>query len=92
VANLFSNTASLSWVEGESEVKTYRLPESRHQRDFCVHCGSPMPGLNGSLLKVPAGCLDTDVTIKPKAHIFMASKANWDVELENVPKFDQYAE
>ncbi len=42
--------------------------------------------MNGALLKVPAGSLDTDVQIRPDAHIFFASKANWDQALEQVPK------
>jgi hypothetical protein len=35
-------------------------------------------------LKVPAGSLDTEVGIRPDAHIFFASKADWDEELEKV--------
>ena len=42
--------------------------------------------MNGALLKVPAGSLDTDVHIRPDAHIFFASKASWDEGLEKVPK------
>jgi hypothetical protein len=41
--------------------------------------------MNGALLKVPAGSLDTDVPVRPDAHIFVASKANWDEGLEDVP-------
>jgi len=50
-------------------------------------CGSALPDLqmNGALLKVPAGSLDTDVPVRPDAHIFVASKANWDEGLEDVP-------
>jgi hypothetical protein len=33
---------------------------------------------------VPAGSLDTEVHIRPDAHIFFASKASWDAELEKV--------
>jgi len=35
---------------------------------------------------VPAGSLDSDVALRPQAHIFTASKANWDEALENVPR------
>jgi hypothetical protein len=41
--------------------------------------------MNGGLLVVPAGSLDSEVRIRPNAHIFISSKANWDVDLENVP-------
>jgi hypothetical protein len=40
------------------------------------------------LVAVPAGCLDTDVDIKPQAHIFMDSKGNWDERLVDIPAFD----
>jgi hypothetical protein len=41
------------------------------------------------LLKVPAGSLDTDVPIRPDAHIFVSSRANWDEALEKVPRVDR---
>ena len=46
--------------------------------------------MNGKLLVVPAGSLDSDVFIKPQGHIYYASKANWDLNLESVPKFDEF--
>ncbi|WP_163714110.1 GFA family protein [Mangrovibacterium lignilyticum] len=93
-ANLFSTTASIQWLSGEDKVKTYRLPESRHAKAFCTECGSALPKTQGGskLLVVPAGCLNSDVPIKPLAHIFLDSKANWDSELEKVPTFDQLPE
>ena len=48
----------------------------------------PSVQMEGALLVVPAGCLDGDVPIVPDGHIFMASKANWDDHLEELPKFD----
>ena len=41
--------------------------------------------MNGTLLKVPAGSLDSDVLLRPDAHLFFASKANWDEALEKIP-------
>ena len=35
-------------------------------------------------LKVPAGCLETDVPIRPEKHIHGDSRANWDDALETV--------
>jgi hypothetical protein len=45
--------------------------------------------MNGTLLKVPAGSLDTAIAGRPNAHIFVASAANWDSGLEHVPRFDE---
>lgn len=90
-ANLFSSSAKLNWLSGKDQVKTFKLKPTRHEKSFCPNCGSALPNvqMNGSLLVVPAGSLDTDVPNKPIGHIFIDSKANWDHELELVPKFDQ---
>lgn len=85
-ANLFSSTATLVWLAGRDGVTEYTLPATRHRRAFCAACGSALPcaQMDGALLVVPAGCLDTDVSLRPNAHIFVASRANWDHALEAV--------
>jgi hypothetical protein len=87
-ANLFSSGAKLHWLAGEDKVRVFNLPSTLHRNSFCSICGSALPDLqmDGALLKVPAGSLDTDVHIRPDAHIFVASKANWDDALETAPK------
>jgi hypothetical protein len=42
--------------------------------------------MDGQMLVVPAGSLDTAVTLKPDAHLFMASKADWEDGLETIPR------
>ncbi|SKC62946.1 GFA family protein [Maledivibacter halophilus] len=90
-ANLFSHTAKLRWLSGENKIRTFNFKSSGHIKSFCTNCGSALPNLqmDGKLLVVPAGSLDCEVNIKPQGHIYMASKANWDDELENVPKFEK---
>jgi len=91
-ANLFSSTATLRWVSGEDKVRQFNLPATRHSKCFCGTCGSALPGMqmNGQLLKVPAGSLDTDVLLRPNAHIFVSSKARWDNALAEVPEVDRF--
>lgn len=91
-ANLFSSTAKLHWICGQNKVTTFHLPSTRHTKSFCSICGSTMPTEHEStgMLVVPAGSLNTPLSIQPNAHIFMASKANWDDELEALPKMDRY--
>jgi hypothetical protein len=43
--------------------------------------------MEGKLLVVPAGSLDTEVHLRPTGHIFTDRKANWDENLEEVRKF-----
>lgn len=89
-ANLFSTTAKLNWISGKDKIKTFNLPSTRHTKSFCEECGSAVPSLQmeGKLLAVPAGSLNSKLTIVPNAHIFCSSKASWDEGLENIKRFD----
>jgi hypothetical protein len=51
-----------------------------------MSCGSALPGLHmdGALLVVPAGSLDSPLGLRPDAHIYCASRADWDQHLEDV--------
>jgi hypothetical protein len=91
-ANLFSSTAALKWLSGESKVVQFNLPATRHSKGFCGTCGSALPILqmNGALLVVPAGSLDSEVLIRPNAHIFASSRASWDDALEKIPMVDGF--
>lgn len=90
-ANAFSSSATLTWLSGEELVKTYRLQNSRHTKSFCSNCGSAMPYLlmEGKLLVVPAGSLDESFSMRPTAHIFNSSKAEWDMDLEKINTFEK---
>ncbi len=89
-ANLFSTSARLEWLAGENQISSFTLPATRHTKSFCAVCGSALPNLQmgGKLCVVPAGSLDTAVSIRPEAHLFVASQADWDVDLEQIPKLD----
>lgn len=86
-ANLFSTSARLRWLSGEDRVTSFTLPSTRHSRSFCSTCGSALPRVqrDGALLVVPAGSLDSELLLRPDAHIFAASRARWDQALEQVP-------
>jgi hypothetical protein len=87
-ANLFSSTAVLDWLSGRDNIKTYRLPHTRHRKSFCIECGAALPTQEGGELVVPAGCLDTDVDVRPNAHICYGSRAKWDERLDDIPKIE----
>jgi hypothetical protein len=90
-ANLFSATAMLKWLSGADHVRVFNLPGTRHRNSFCSSCGSALPDvqMDGALLKVPAGSLDTPVLIRPDAHLFSASRADWDAGLEKIRTFER---
>ncbi|HEY7772022.1 MAG TPA: GFA family protein [Marinagarivorans sp.] len=89
-SNLFSTKASLNWLSGLDMIKIYNVPGTRHVKSFCTSCGSALPNtqMDGGLIVVPAGSLDDKIAVKPSAHIFVSSKADWDEGLENVPKIE----
>ncbi len=91
-ANLFSSTAKLRWISGEDKATLFNLPSTQHVKCFCSRCGSALPNvqMDGKLLVVPAGSLNGDIDIKPTAHIFVASKADWDRELDQVPMMPKF--
>ncbi|UWQ95748.1 GFA family protein [Rhodobacteraceae bacterium M385] len=87
-ANLFSTSAQLEWLAGADLVAVFQLPETRHVRAFCTSCGSGMPVAQEGLLSVPAGALDTEVALRPEAHICTGSRARWDDALHMIPCID----
>ncbi|WP_221801527.1 GFA family protein [Oceanobacter mangrovi] len=78
-ANLFCPQAVMEWLAGGELAVEYKVPETRHRKCFCPTCGSSLPyRLDDGTWLVPAGSLDSELVMKPSAHIFMDSKAAWD--------------
>ncbi len=90
-ANLFASGARLTWLSGQDKVQSYVLPSTHHRKCFCSICGSAMPSLQmeGEMVVVPAGSLDSGVSIRPDAHIFVASRADWDHALDEIPHIER---
>lgn len=90
-ANLFSSTAKIHWLSGQSKIRTFQVPSTRHEKSFCSTCGSAVPSvqMGGNLLVVPAGSLDDEIEIRPDAHICVGSRADWDECLEDVPRIEE---
>jgi hypothetical protein len=87
-ANLFGGNVKLNWLSGEEKVRVYSVTGTRHQRAFCTECGSAAPRFHPLGLVVPAGSLDTELRMRPDAHICVASRSDWDDRLEHAPTFD----
>lgn len=90
-ANLFSTQAKIKWLSGEDKRKTFTLPSTKHVKSFCSVCGSALPSeqMQGKLIVVPAGSLDTKLSLKPNAQIFISSMAAWYENLDKIPKLDK---
>ncbi len=59
----------------------------------CSKCGSLLYSLvrNGAYVHVSLGTLIDTPTISPTAHIFVGSKAKWDVICDDLPQFEAFA-
>lgn len=88
-ANLFSHSATITWLSGKDNIKEFRLSATRHIKCFCTNCGSALPfyQVDEDMLVVPAGSLDTPVSIRPNAHICVSDRANWDTDLASLETF-----
>jgi hypothetical protein len=83
---------SLTWERGEANVVRFTGP-SGFVRAFCGTCGTAVPSGNatfGDLGDLPLGPIDTELDVRPQAHIFVGSKAPWYEILDGLPQFDAY--
>ena len=81
-----SNTATivgaenLRWLSGHEHVSSW-VKDTGFRSDFCSKCGSPVPNPLRSTpyYWVPIGLLDSEQPLEIAAHLFVGSKALWDV-------------
>ena len=65
-----------------------------YTRYFCRNCGSPIYSVKKTLpgsLRIRLGVIESDIVERPCAHIFVASKANWDSSVcDDLPRFEAF--
>ena len=75
-------------VAGHEVLRGYRSSPGK-QRYFCSVCGSPIYSkrdARGEVVRLRIGTLDSKIAVKPGAHIFVASKAEWFDILDALPQ------
>lgn len=77
------------WLSGEQDIVHYRATPA-FERPFCRHCGSTVPAAGGDSVVVPAGTLTAFDEMKPRAHIFVASKSPMCDITDSLKQFDTY--
>ncbi|AMC34287.1 GFA family protein [Janthinobacterium sp. B9-8] len=82
--------SAFRWLTGEASLKTY-LASNGTQRQFCEHCGSSLVFISsndqGEWIEFALGTLDSDIDIKPDAHVFTQFKAPWHEIKDSLPQF-----
>ena len=83
-------TSALTLMGGAEDV--LRFGEASGHHASCGKCGSLLYSLvrDGAYVHVPLGVLIDPPTITPRAHIFVGSKAPWDVICDGLPQFDAF--
>ncbi len=72
------------WLSGENILTTYASNNGYGLR-FCSNCGSTLCGvLNGEVHGVTLGCVNGNPEVEITKHIYVGSKATWEVVPENV--------
>ncbi|MBN4080325.1 GFA family protein [Beggiatoa alba] len=77
---------------GVDDLSEHKLSATQ-TRYFCKHCGSPIKSENTKVrgkVRVRLGSIDSDINERPQAHIFTASKANWDEIGGDIPQYKAY--
>ena len=83
------NAAEFTWVSGEDLLTSY-VGKQGFGLQFCSRCGSTLCGIfNGIIHGVTLGCINGDPEIEIGQHIFVASKASWEVIPDGVTTFKE---
>lgn len=78
--NVLTRADGVRVTRGADRLASYKLPEARYfMHVFCAECGSSLPRIDRErdLAVIPIGAFDDDPGIRPREHIFVASRAAW---------------
>ncbi len=80
---------SFTWITGEETLTTFDSAHGFGLR-FCSRCGSTLVGTwEGNVHGVTLGCVDGDPEVEIGMHIFVGSKAAWEVMPDGVVRFEE---
>ena len=90
---------NLRWLSGREHISSW-VKDTGFRSDFCSKCGSPLPNPLRSTpyYWVPIGLLDNEQPLEIAAHLFVGSKAPWDViaplgtHYETAPELSEFIE
>ena len=88
-AAAFVDSGSFSWLSGEALLTSY-VGEHGYGLQFCKQCGSTLSTVyKGEVIQVTLGCVNGDPDIQIGQHIYVGSKASWEVMPEGVIQFER---
>ncbi|PCJ22042.1 MAG: aldehyde-activating protein [Gammaproteobacteria bacterium] len=85
------DASAFSWLLGQDLLTSY-VGQQGFGLQFCSQCGSTLVGVfKGVVHGVTLGCINGDPDIEIGKHIYVGSKAKWEVIPEGVVQFDEGA-
>lgn len=89
-ASAFVDSNEFTWLSGEELLTSY-VGAHGYGLQFCKICGSTLcTTFQDQVLQVSLGCVNGEPDIEIGQHIFVGSKANWEVIPEGVPQFKEW--
>ena len=82
------------FISGEDNLTAYEYTQDQY-KFFCKTCGSPIMSKNRhhpDKVRIRLGTVESDITERPTAHIFVDSKANWEEITGSLPQYPEYKE
>ena len=77
------------WLSGEKLLQSY-MGEQGFGLQFCSRCGSTLCGtFDGVIHGVTLGCVNGDPKVEIGQHIYVGSKASWEVIPEGVCQYQE---
>lgn len=78
------------WTAGRENLTSFVTGEHGFGMSFCSVCGSTLCGMyQGEVHGVTLGCVNGDPDIEIGMHIFIGSKATWEVLPDGINAFDE---
>ena len=80
-------------IVSETNVLTGYEPTPGQAKYFCKICGSPILSKTESKpeqVRVRLGTIESDISERPLAHVFVTSKANWEEICGDLPQYEGY--
>ena len=89
-AAAFVEPSDFKWLSGEELLTSY-VGVHGYGLQFCKTCGSTLCTIyKDEVLQVSLGCVNGQPDIEIGQHIFVGSKANWEVIPEGVTQFKEW--
>lgn len=89
-AAAFVEPSEFKWLSGEELLTSYTGSHG-YGLQFCNKCGSTLCTVyKGKVIQVSLGCVNGNPDIQIGQHIFVGSKANWEVMPEGIVQFDEW--